>query len=262
MIKKMLLIFLFVGIIVNIQAQELNESSIKLKEVEPKVYTDIKAFSIDKWGENKELVNHSINEQADAYLRLRSAKEQTTFVWDYFIQAFEDYPKPDKYQDWVILENFYNVILKHNKDVVQPVVSFSLKGFTIGTKLVGEDSKFTTVGGVEGILKAKTLNDGTIFQISFVSSNKENKPVRISEQNAINCMVAMNSYYKINFEEIAAGYLPRGNRRFEVRKGNISYMIEFLKDNIEDPVFSFKVYNLSLNFINIREKKEGVISDF
>jgi len=262
MIKKMLSIFLFVGIIGCIQAQELNESSIKLKEIEPKEYANIKAFSIDKWGDNKGMVNHSINEQTDAFLRLRSAKEQTTFVWEYFKQALKDYPKPDEYYDFVGIESFYNIILQHNKDVVQPEVSVSLKGFTIGTKLVGEDSKFTTVGGVEGILKAETLNDGTIFRISFVSSNKEKNPIRISETNAINCLVAMNNYYKINFEEIAAGWLPRGNRRFDAEKGSISFMVEFLKDNIKDPVFSFKVYNKSLNFRNMREKKEGINSDF
>ena len=65
-----------------------------------------------------------------------------------------------------------------------------------------------------------------------------------------------------DFDEVAAGYLPRGNRRFDADKGNFTFDVEFLKDNIKDPVFSFTVMNLSLNSINLREKRERTNSDF
>jgi hypothetical protein len=261
--KKIFCISLFLGIIMQVQGQEpLSKAAIELKLAKPYIYKLIEKLSVEKWEENIDLVNHSINEQTDAFLRVRSAQEQPNYVWEYSRQASRDFPSPIGTIDWIGKESFYNIILKQYKDVVQPVVSISMKGFTIGEKLEGTASKFTTVGGVEGSLKANTLNDGTIFSVSFESSDKENMPVRISDSKALNCISAINTHYKVELEETAAGYLPRGNRRFQVNKGNFSFFIELLKENQKDGVFSLKVSNLSLNFINIRERKERINSDF
>tara|TARA_B100000795_G_scaffold247025_1_gene213057 strand:+ start:626 stop:1408 length:783 start_codon:yes stop_codon:yes gene_type:complete len=246
----------------SVNAQELNESSKKLKDSDLQSYEKIKIYSIDKWEDNEGMVNHSINEQSEAFLRIRNAREQTTFLWEYYSQAVRDTYYKDKETDWVMLENFYNTILKHNKDVVQPVISISLKGFTIVDKLEGEDSKFTTIGGIRGVLKAETINDGRISKITFKSSDEKNNLKRISETEAISCMNGMSSYYNINFKELAAGYLPRGNRRFDADKGSFFFMIKFLKDDLKDPVFSLTITHKSLNFISLREKREGIKSDF
>ena len=261
--KIIFCLFLFLGINLKAQVQNtLSKEADKLKATESAVYSKIEKYSVSKWQDNIDLINHSINEQTKAYLSFSHAREQSNFVWSYFFQALKDSPRLEGHTDWVGVLGFYNIIKEHNKGVVQPVVNVSLKGFTVGAKLIGEDSKLTTVGGVEGILKAETLNDSTIFCISFVSCDNNNNSVRIPEAEAINCLKAINSYYNIDFDEVAAGYLPRGNRRFDADKGNFTFDVEFLKDNIKDPVFSFTVMNLSLNSINLREKRERTNSDF
>ena len=263
--KKLFIIILLAVFTFSAKAQVQNTSSKeadKLKATESAVYSKIEKYSVSKWQDNIDLINHSINEQTKAYLSFSHAREQSNFVWSYFFQALKDSPRLEGHTDWVGVLGFYNIIKEHNKGVVQPVVNVSLKGFTVGAKLIGEDSKLTTVGGVEGILKAETLNDSTIFCISFVSSDNNNNSVRIPEAEAINCLKAINNYYNIDFDEVAAGYLPRGNRRFDADKGNFTFDVEFLKDDIKDPVFSFTVMNLSLNSINLREKRERTNSDF
>ncbi len=51
----------------------------------------------------------------------------------------------------------------------------SIKGYTLGEKLVGSSMKETTVGGIPMILTALTLNDGTIYQVIGISGKDYNR---------------------------------------------------------------------------------------
>lgn len=47
----------------------------------------------------------------------------------------------------------------------------SLKGYTLGEKLVGENIQETTVAGIEGIIMAQTIEDNRIYGIRFYVSD-------------------------------------------------------------------------------------------
>lgn len=260
-IKKALFILILYGFIGNIQAQELNNSAHKLKDVEPELYAGIEAYSKFKWNDNTELVVHSINEQTDAYLRLKKIKEQPDYVEEYFLQALKDYPAPKDFTDWIGLESFYKIILEHNKDVVQPMVTFSLKGFTIGEKLEGDSTKFTSVGGTQGDLKAHTLNDETIYMLFFVSGDENGKGGRLSDFEINTCISAIEKYYNFEFIESRIEF-EGGNRLFTAKKGDIDFKITLFKDGQDKAVFTFRATSSSLNSINSKEKRERVNSDF
>lgn len=58
----------------------------------------------------------------------------------------------------------------------------SLKGYTLGEKLVGPSAKFTTVAGIEGGITVETLKDGTIALIAFAPCTSDGETIlRISE---------------------------------------------------------------------------------
>ena len=109
--KIIFCLFLFLGINLKAQVQNtLSKEADKLKATESAVYSKIEKYSVSKWQDNIDLINHSINEQTKAYLSFSHAREQSNFVWSYFFQALKDSPRLEGHTDWVGVLGFYNII--------------------------------------------------------------------------------------------------------------------------------------------------------
>jgi hypothetical protein len=89
-LKKLFIIILLAVFTFSAKAQvqnTLSKEADKLKATESAVYSKIEKYSVSKWQDNIDLINHSINEQTKAYLSFSHAREQSNFVWSYFFQA-------------------------------------------------------------------------------------------------------------------------------------------------------------------------------
>jgi hypothetical protein len=66
--KIVLILVLAIGMVANMFGQELNVAAKSLKTTE--FYPDIKKFSVEKWGNNHEMVVYEINNQSDAVIKM------------------------------------------------------------------------------------------------------------------------------------------------------------------------------------------------
>lgn len=55
----------------------------------------------------------------------------------------------------------------------------SLKGYTLGEKLEGEEWKYTTVAGIEGVVTALTIEDTRIYSITFFAREQKEEEVMV-----------------------------------------------------------------------------------
>jgi len=141
----------------------------------------------------------------------------------------------------------------------------SLKGFTLGEKLVGSAMKLTTVAGINGAVGVETLKDGTIVWILFIpSTSNGDKVKRISEVEFNRLKNGIEENYKVTFSKVEEDYY--GNFKYLALDLNDStmYIISVEYDEFFDEPYkiSFMITNKRMIAMQEKEQQKKANSDF
>lgn len=141
----------------------------------------------------------------------------------------------------------------------------SLKGFTLGEKLVGSSMKITTVAGIKGGVSVETLKDDTIVMILFMPSTPNGDKVkRISEVELNRLKNGIEENYKVTFTKEEEDY--SGNFKYIALDLNDStmYIIKVDYNEFFDEPYQivFAITNTKMVFKHNQERQEKANSDF
>jgi len=131
-----------------------------------------------------------------------------------------------------------------------------LKGITIGSKLASERYLETTVAGIEGIIAAQTLNDGTIYQLLFLPTN------RVYSSELSKLISAVENKFDIKLKKRNRSDYS-GDYYLVTTKDNVSYYIDVEPNQYLSPENKIVliITNTDLSEINDAEEQAEVSSD-
>lgn len=141
----------------------------------------------------------------------------------------------------------------------------SLKGFTLGEKLVGSTMKLTTVAGIKGGVGVETLKDGTIAMILFMPSTSNGEKVkRISEVELNRLKNGIEENYNVSFTKEEEDYSENFTYLALDLNDNTVYSIKVDYDEFFDEPYeiSFAITNKRMMVMREKEQQEKANSDF
>lgn len=139
----------------------------------------------------------------------------------------------------------------------------SLKGYTIGEKLVGSEIKVTSVAGIDGAVFASTLNDGTIYALSFIPSDDGKNVARVHLSEINNLVSGVEKNYDVKLKTRKAEYEDHIERYYYYSSTvNISIGVEHNQFFDQPYDIALMIYDNDLYNLYEREQKNKTAKDF